>query len=110
MKLVDDIINTFTLSEIECIKTLMKTTLEFELYPNKDQIWASILVLSDASLNEVVKILPHAKKDWRDVVIASGFAIDNWEQVAEKWVRKKSPSADAYTISQIQDDTDSFAF
>ena len=89
MKLIDNIILAFPSAETKYVKLLVETTIDFEIYPNRNQIWASIFILSNASFHETVEILAHAKKDWRDVIIASGLAVDNWEVVAEKWLLKK---------------------
>lgn len=94
MNLIDDLISVFPSREREDIKLLIEKNQEFKIYPNQPQIWASILILSGASFKEVIEILPHAKKDWRDVVVAAGLAIDDWKQVAENWLQKKQEVGD----------------
>lgn len=89
MELIDELISALPSKDEEAIKSLIERTQDFELYPNKDQIWASILILSDGSLDEVIEILPHAKKDWRDVVVAAGLAVDEWKRVAESWLSQR---------------------
>jgi hypothetical protein len=94
MKLIDDLISVFPSNEEDRIRLLVERTQEFEIYPNRNQIWASILILSDATTEAVVEILPHAKKDWRNVIVAAGLAVDDWELLAKKWASKKAIFSD----------------
>lgn len=57
----------------------------FNMFPNREQIWSSILILANMRFDEIVELTKFAKKDWRDVVIAAGLAVDDWESIVCKF-------------------------
>jgi len=86
--ILNKILSTFPESESEAVNEIVMKTKDFSLWKNETQIWVSIIVLSGARLSEFEKILEEAKNDWRDVVIAAGLAIDDWEKLAMTWISK----------------------
>lgn len=58
---------------------------------NTDQIWASILLLSDGVTTKFEEILVIASEDWRDVVVGAGLAVDGWQQRAISKVADRKP-------------------
>lgn len=63
----------------------MSDNKNFDIFPNRDQIWTSIIILANFRMDEIEEVIQHARKDWRDVIIAAGLAADDWELVARKF-------------------------
>jgi hypothetical protein len=77
----------FPSCQSEIVRNFILKCSSFDIYPNKIQIWASILILSKSSIEEFESVLSHAKKDWRDVVVAAGLAVDDWEVICNKVIK-----------------------
>ena len=74
------LINEFPEDQARIIESIILNERDFEKWPNEEQIWASILILCGRNIENLQSILTDAKRDWRDLVIAAGLAIDDWQQ------------------------------
>ena len=64
-----------------------------------DRILLGVLKLSDGRLSEVDKWLREACIDWRDLLVASGLAYENWPEVLhESGFRVPAPSPTRRTV------------
>jgi hypothetical protein len=84
--MIERLISSFPEDERRAVIEHICDTRDFAPWKNENQIWASIVISSGASLDEFSQILLDAKIEWRDVVIAAGLAVDDWERVAMEWM------------------------